>query len=118
VDGNKRTALAASLVFLKLNDLLKDPGLPARNVDAWEALVLDVAASRIDREETTARLRKLLRRRKPLGGPSLLGARQLADRATDRVLDALEEHQLQPGSSIGRARPRDPSRCVSGSSRW
>jgi death-on-curing protein len=63
VDGNTRTALAASLVFLKLNDLLKDPGLPARNVDAWEALVLDVAASRIDREETTARLRKLLRRR-------------------------------------------------------
>jgi len=64
VDGNKRTALAASLVFLKQNDLLKDPGLPARNVDAWEALVLDVAASRIDREGTTARLRKLLRRRR------------------------------------------------------
>jgi death on curing protein len=62
-DGNKRTALAASLVFLKQNDLLKDPGLPARNVDAWEALVLDVAASRVDREATTARLRKLLRRR-------------------------------------------------------
>ena len=64
VDGNKRTALAASLVFLKQNDLLKDPGLPARNIDAWEALVLDVAASRIDREQTSARLRKLLRRRR------------------------------------------------------
>lgn len=63
VDGNKRTALAAALVFLKQNGLLKDPGLPAMNVDAWEALVLDVAASRIDREETTTRLRKLLRRR-------------------------------------------------------
>lgn len=63
VDGNKRTALAAALVFLQRNVMLKDPGLPARNVDAWEALVLDVAASRIDREETTARLRKLLRRR-------------------------------------------------------
>lgn len=63
VDGNKRTALAAALVFLQQNGMLKDPGLPARNVDAWEALVLDVAASRIDREQTTARLRKLLRRR-------------------------------------------------------
>jgi death on curing protein len=63
VDGNKRTALAAALVFLQENGMLKDPGLPARNADAWEALVLDVASSRIDREETTARLRKLLRRR-------------------------------------------------------
>jgi death-on-curing protein len=63
VDGNKRTALAASLVFLKQNGMLNDPGLPARNVNAWEALVLDVAASRIDREQTTARLRKVLRRR-------------------------------------------------------
>jgi len=63
VDGNKRTALAAALVFLQQNGMLKDPGMPARNVDGWEALVLDVAASRIDREETTARLRKLLRRR-------------------------------------------------------
>ena len=64
VDGNKRTALAASLVFLKENGELKDPGLPARSIDAWEALVLDVAASRVDREETTVRLRRLLRRRK------------------------------------------------------
>jgi death on curing protein len=63
VDGNKRTALAAALVFLQENGMLKDPGLPARNADSWEALVLDVASSRIDREETTARLRKLLRRR-------------------------------------------------------
>jgi hypothetical protein len=29
--------------------------------DEWEAFVLDVAASRLDREETTARLRKLLK---------------------------------------------------------
>ena len=64
VDGNKRTALAAALVFLAHNGLLADSGLPARNADAWESLVLDVAASRIDRDETTARLRKLLRRRK------------------------------------------------------
>ena len=60
VDGNKRTALAASLVFLDANGLLRDPQAPSRDVDAWETLVLDVAASRIDREETTRRLRRLL----------------------------------------------------------
>jgi death-on-curing protein len=57
VDGNKRTALAACLVFLSENDLLPEEELDAR---AWEALTLDVAASRIDREQTTKRLRKLL----------------------------------------------------------
>jgi death on curing protein len=62
VDGNKRTALAACLVVLEANVLLPDVGLPARNVDAWEALVIDVAASRLDREETTARLKALLRK--------------------------------------------------------
>jgi death on curing protein len=61
VDGNKRTALATCLVFLSGNDLLPDEKL---EVDAWEALTLDVAASRLDREQTTARLRKLLRSRK------------------------------------------------------
>ncbi len=57
IDGNKRTALASCLVFLKCNGLLKCPDLP---VDAWEALVLDVAASRLDRDQTTARLRALI----------------------------------------------------------
>jgi death-on-curing protein len=61
VDGNKRTALAACLVLLASNDLLPDPGRPARANDDWEALVLDVASSRIDRARTTSRLRKLLR---------------------------------------------------------
>jgi death-on-curing protein len=61
VDGNKRTALATCLVFLSGNDLLPDEKL---DVDAWEALTLDVAASRLDREQTAARLRKLLRSRK------------------------------------------------------
>jgi len=61
VDGNKRTSLATCLVFLGENNLLPDENL---DVDSWEALTLDVAASRIDREETTARLRKLLRKRK------------------------------------------------------
>lgn len=58
VDGNKRTALVACLVFLEANNRLPNPGLPA---DAWEALVIDVAASRIDRDHTTRRLRALLR---------------------------------------------------------
>ena len=61
VDGNKRTALATCLVFLSGNDLLPDEKL---DVDAWEALTLDVAASRLDREQSAARLRKLLRSRK------------------------------------------------------
>lgn len=61
VDGNKRTALAACLVFLEANDLFPEPGLPDRNIDAWEAMVLDVAASRLDRDQTTDRLKGLLR---------------------------------------------------------
>jgi len=66
LDGNKRTALAACLVFLESNDLLRDPQTPSRNTDAWEALVLDVAASRLDRQQTTTRLRQLLAsRRRP-----------------------------------------------------
>jgi death-on-curing protein len=61
VDGNKRTALASCLVFLHANGLLTDPDLPGRNVDDWEALVIDVASSRLDREATSARLKILLR---------------------------------------------------------
>ena len=60
VDGNKRTALAACLVFLRENGLLDDPNLPSKDVDAWETFVLEVAASRLDRDGTTNRLRKLL----------------------------------------------------------
>ena len=59
VDGNKRTALATCLVFLSENGLLPDEKL---DTDGWEALTLDVAASRLNREQTTARLRKLLRK--------------------------------------------------------
>jgi len=58
VDGNKRTALATCLVFLSENDLLPGENL---NPSSWEALTLGVAASRIDREQTTKRLRKLFR---------------------------------------------------------
>ena len=57
VDGNKRTALAACLVFLEVNGLLPKRRLP---LAAWESLVLDIAASRLDRNQTTQRLRKLI----------------------------------------------------------
>ncbi len=62
LDGNKRTALAACLVFLEANNLLPNEKLP---IDEWEALVLDVAASRLEREQTTRRLRDLLRQLRP-----------------------------------------------------
>jgi death on curing protein len=60
VDGNKRVALASCLVFLEQNGLFADDELPSRNIDAWEGLVLDVASSKLDREQTTERLRSLL----------------------------------------------------------
>lgn len=63
IDGNKRAALGACLVFLRLNGLEPAPDGPE-----WEELTLDVAASRLDRDATTARLRALLpspRARKP-----------------------------------------------------
>ena len=59
MDGNKRAALGACLVFLRLNGLE-----PAPDGQEWEELTLDVAAGRMDREETTKRLRKLLRKAK------------------------------------------------------
>jgi death on curing protein len=61
VDGNKRTALATCLVFLSENGLLPEEKL---DTDAWEKLTLEVASSALDREQTTARLRRLLRVRK------------------------------------------------------
>ena len=64
VDGNKRTALAACLVFLQINDALPDPDLPGRDIDDWEALVTDVAASREDRAGLSRRLKALLRRKR------------------------------------------------------
>ena len=53
-DGNKRVAMTSAIVFLRLNGIE-----PAPDGEAWESLLLDVAASRIDREQTTARLRQL-----------------------------------------------------------
>jgi death-on-curing protein len=58
VDGNKRTALGACIVFLRLN-----ASEPKSDGPQWEELTLAVAAGEIDRAETTIRLRKLLRTR-------------------------------------------------------
>ena len=55
IDGNKRTAFGACLVFLRLNGIEPKPDSPD-----WEELVLAVASGPIDRSETTTRLRSLL----------------------------------------------------------
>lgn len=55
IDDNKRVSLASCLVFLRLNGFE-----PPQDSDAWEELVLDVAASRLDRDGTTRRLRALV----------------------------------------------------------
>jgi death on curing protein len=57
IDGNKRAALGSCLVFLKLNKIPTPPDGPH-----WEKLTLGVAASELDRDQTTAHLRKLLKR--------------------------------------------------------
>jgi death on curing protein len=57
VDGNKRTALMAAIVFLRINGIE-----PLPDNAEWEKLMLDVAASKIDRATTTQRLGKLLKR--------------------------------------------------------
>ena len=55
VDGNKRAALSACIVFLRLNGIEPRPDGPK-----WEDLTLAVASSALDRDEATLRLRKLL----------------------------------------------------------
>jgi len=45
-----------------VNGRLPDPGLPQRKTADWESLVLGVASSKLDRQQTTRRLRKLLPR--------------------------------------------------------
>jgi death-on-curing protein len=57
VDGNKRTAMMAAIVFLRLNGIE-----PLPDSAKWERLMLVVAASEVDRDETTRRLRKLRHR--------------------------------------------------------
>ena len=55
IDGNKRVALGACLLFLRLNGLS-----PAPDSDRWEAFAMDVAAWRLSRAEATERLRELV----------------------------------------------------------
>jgi death-on-curing protein len=64
LDGNKRTAMMAAIVFLRLNEIESLP-----DSDKWEKLMLDVAANKLDGATTTQRLRKLLKwQRKPRHG--------------------------------------------------
>jgi death on curing protein len=56
LDG-KRTAMMAAIVFLRINGIETLP-----DSAEWERLMLDVASSKINRDETTRRLRKLRRR--------------------------------------------------------
>lgn len=59
IDGNKRAALAACIVFLRLNGLEPAPDAPE-----WENLTLGVASGELDREQATKRLRKLVKKAK------------------------------------------------------
>ena len=56
LDGNKRTALMAGIVFLRINGLHPLPDSPD-----WHLLMEDVGASRLNRDQTTERLRALVR---------------------------------------------------------
>jgi death-on-curing protein len=60
VDGNKRAALGACLLFLRLNGLQPAPDGPD-----WEQLTLEIAASRLDRDATTKRLKALVKKPSP-----------------------------------------------------
>jgi death-on-curing protein len=55
LDGNKRAALGACLVFLNISGIEPAPDGPE-----WEQLTLAVAASALDRQEATEKLRKLI----------------------------------------------------------
>ena len=59
LDGNKRTAMMAAIVFLRFNEIEPKP-----DSHEWEKLMLDVASSKITRDQTTRRLCKLLRKRR------------------------------------------------------
>jgi death-on-curing protein len=56
LDGNKRTAMMAAIVFLRLNGIEPSP-----DSDEWEEFVLEVASTKLDRDATTRRLRKLVK---------------------------------------------------------
>ena len=56
IDGNKRSALGACLVFLRLNGIEPPPDGPE-----WEQLLVAVASGELDRKQTTRRLRTILK---------------------------------------------------------
>jgi death-on-curing protein len=56
IDGNKRAALGACIVFLRLNGIE-----PSDDGPEWEDLVLAIAAGTLNRDDVTVRLRRLLR---------------------------------------------------------
>ena len=66
VDGNKRAAMMAAIVFLRLNRIE-----PLTDSLEWERLMLDVASSKITRDEATHRLRKLLNKSRSRHGQAL-----------------------------------------------
>jgi prophage maintenance system killer protein len=49
--------MGAAIVFLRLNGMETAP-----DSEKWEQLLLDVAAGKLDRDQTTQRLRKLVKR--------------------------------------------------------
>ena len=55
IDGNKRAALGACIVFLRLNGIE-----PKADGPEWGDLVLAIAAGTLDRDEATVRLREFL----------------------------------------------------------
>ena len=55
IDGNKRTALGACILFLRLNGTETKPDGPE-----WESLMVDVASGTVGRDEATTRLRALI----------------------------------------------------------
>jgi death-on-curing protein len=59
IDGNKRAALGACIVFLRLNGVE-----PSRDAPEWEALALDIASGDLSREQAARRLRRLVTTRR------------------------------------------------------
>jgi len=55
LDGNKRTALGACLVFLRVNGARTTP-----DSKEWETLTMEVASGSLSRAEVSERLRKLV----------------------------------------------------------
>lgn len=60
LDGNKRTAMMSAIVFLRINGLQTMPDSPE-----WFALMDDVGNSRLSRDQTTERLRRLVTTKPP-----------------------------------------------------